>query len=778
MAMKSVAGAESRSEDSTEQFRDKYNALLRVNSSESETVESGGYSFETDSASEGTDLYSFANSELDSIDGSLSPREEFLLDAVCGWLDRPMCLMPGQQQSLLVQSTQAAALRNVKFNETLLLAAKAEISDGEDGQSDADSFVTTDDASLLDSESLEEQETEEDAVAEIEEDYEMTVKVGEDDESVEVSLPAEDDSLLRGDNKIAADESSDAAIEDKEKASVKPVLEPEAEEEDDMDHEHELDLFLSESEPSNQASPEEPEGADRTSVSPGNSVNAEIIESYNQEPPDAVTEWKQTNEPLKNPPAPRMPSSEAEPVDLTLIEDDIDLQSSPSKNSFTEKIQKDKTVSFRTNRDPMPSKRAYRTIDDEVEREVSVLWQQEEVKVNRRLSPREAVDEYSPRSPLLHQGKVKRVTNGSRGPTRAEKVDAPIGEKTTRTSRPDPVEATKMVRKGPSPEMGPRQIASHDSISSISSRQRSEDSNDLKMRDFVAVRSIGASQKLRESRERSDKPKPRYSSPRANRVMQYGSRPVNNESNSIDVHEYMSQREMHNREARNSDRSSRRASESRGVREGAQSYSRSVEMASTRSKAIGYKEVTDLTGISSDHGPLAGPSNYYFGSSHDIYNGIDSSRDEPVRHVNTHSFDESKKKRDKLSSSNSKPDLASVAGLKKLEKKIEEQFKQSQDPDYDNRVSTQELRKLERELVQQLQRVDEKRATKLDRLRKKNKNRPEEKNVAAEKRSQKSVPTSHKPFTKKTTDVRESNRYDQLQSLRLSKEMGRYIGRS
>jgi hypothetical protein len=522
---------------------------------------------------------------------------------------------------------------------------------------------------------------------------------------------------------------------------------------------YELDLFLSESEPSNQASSEEPEGAERTSVSPGNSVNSESIESHNQESSDTVTE-----------------GSEAEPVDLTLIDDDIDLPSSPSKNSFTENIQKDKTVSSRTNRDPMPSKRANRTINDEVEREVSALWQQEEVKVNRRLSPREAVDEYSPRSPLLHQGKIKRETDGSRRPRRAEKEAAPKGEKTARTSRPDPVEATSLVRKGPSPEM-PRQIASH---GSISSRQRSEDSNDLKMRDFVSVRSIDASQKLRESRERSDKPKPRYSSPGANQVMQYGSRPLNNESNSIDVHEYMSQREMHDREARNSDISSRRASESRGVREGAQSYSHSPEMASTRSKAIGYREVTNLTGISSDYGPLAGPPNYYFGSSHDIYNGIDSSRDDPVGHVNTHNFDKSKKIRDKLSSSNSNPDLASVAGLKKLEKKIEEQFKQSQDPGYDNRstVSTKELRKLERELVQQLQRVDEKRAAKLDRLRKKNKNRPEEKNVAPEKKSQKSVRTSNKPVTKKMADVRESNRYDQLQSLRLSKEMGRYIGKS
>jgi hypothetical protein len=252
--------------------------------------------------------------------------------------------------------------------------------------------------------------------------------------------------------------------------------------------------------------------------------------------------------------------------------------------------------------------------------------------------------------------------------------------------------------------------------------------------------------------------------------MQYGSRPVNNESNSIDVHEYVSQRGMHNmhdREARNSDISSRRASESRGVREGAQSYSRSPEMASTRSKAIGYREVTDLTGISSDHGPLAGTPNYYFGSSRDIHDGIDSSRDDPVGHVATHNFDKSKKKRDKGSSSNSTPDLASVAVLKKLEKKIEEQFKQSQDPAYDNRstVSTKELRELERELVQQLQRVDEKRAAKLDRLRKK-------------KKSQKSVPTLNKPLTKTMADVRESNRYDQLQSLRLSKEMGRYIGKA
>lgn len=163
-------------------------------------------------------------------------------------------------------------------------------------------------------------------------------------------------------------------------------------------------------------------------------------------------------------------------------------------------------------------------------------------------------------------------------------------------------------------------------------------------------------------------------------------------------------------------------------------------------------------------------------------------RNDPAGHVTNHEY-KTKKKSKKSSSGKSKSHLASIEDLKQLEKRIEEHFRNSYAVDNDNRsaVSTKELRKLERQLVLQLRRVEEKRAAKLERLRNKKKVDRRQRDIVEaeviavepkEEGMQHHFSLRNKlDAKKKSSDFRDANRYEQLQALRLSKEMGRYMSK-
>lgn len=318
------------------------------------------------------------------------------------------------------------------------------------------------------------------------------------------------------------------------------------------------------------------------------------------------------------------------------------------------------------------------------------------------------------------------------------------------------------------------------------------------------ARSFEERQELRNAMEKRSAPVPHAPSRRhqeisqvSQEVIQYGPLPTNNQDNPIDIEEYMAQREMLNREAPRMDFSGTTASEAatesmNGVREQAESHRHPPSPRNARMRPeFGVEEhvgVADFNTVSNAQ-QLHKKSNYYFGpersrpSKSPIEFGIRQpkqldalARNDPAGHVTNHEYDK-KKKSKKTSSSKSKSNLASIEDLKKLEKRIEEHFRNSYAVDSDSRaaVSTKELRMLERQLVLQLRQVEEKRAAKLERLRNKKKSSRQdilEAEVIA-------VEPKDEGFhsKKKSADFRDANRYEQLQALRLSKEMGRYMSK-
>eukprot|EP00980_Cylindrotheca_fusiformis_P011186 scaffold2563_cov124-Cylindrotheca_fusiformis.AAC.17 len=805
--IKSPFAAARRRDLSSQQFRDKYQALLRESSSESETVESGSFSMDSDSDSDrdsdsdsdsegtdfsldsldsdsfGTDGSSLENSEHSSIDGtsSVSPQEDFFLDSVCGWFDRPLC-MKGQQQSLLVQSTKAAAFRNVKVNKTLYLAAKAKLSDDEQSQTES-GVGATEGLFLMDSASSKENFSGENAKNNGKDDggAENTAENGKDEvsqQSVETEKvkhvgqakspeQAEDDTTANVDLKIAVDDESLEAFIDSRVEDGNDTTSTGLGRQDDGDIDHILDLFLSESDPSQNNSAEEQEGIEIHPEDDSEGIETKHVSvetSVKSEVSETGAMSKITKDSISRILHKKMQSPKTDLIDLTKIVED-GIPPSPSVSSFgPEKKEETITTTHRETRDPPPSETNFRFADAEVrEHEVAHKEEKEEKK---RDSGRKQADEYSPRSPLLEKNTIKGEIVRPRFQYFREEAKQQ-GKMAGKSPRPDPVEATTIERKHKTPDVRPRQIHSD---GSFSSRALPEDtsSNTAKLRDLVVVRSIDASQKLRQSRGRTIKQQPRQASPRPSPIIHYGSRPSRSDI-SIEDHEYT-------QEARNSDATSMQAPQSPGIRDGAQSFTHISKMAKGSSEPT-VNEIADVTGIASNEYEIRPKlRNYYFDMGNDTNEVIYSP---PDAQVEAQKLDKAKKQKETPSSGRSKPDLVSVAGLKKLEKKIEKHFKQVKDHGHDNRsaVSTQELRRLEWELVQQLQRVDEKRAAKLERLRKKAKNISDDKSVALKITRRYGLASKNtKPLN--GPDTRDSNRYNQLQSLRSSKQLGRYIGRS
>ncbi|KAL3944577.1 MAG: hypothetical protein SGBAC_001343 [Bacillariaceae sp.] len=327
------------------------------------------------------------------------------------------------------------------------------------------------------------------------------------------------------------------------------------------------------------------------------------------------------------------------------------------------------------------------------------------------------------------------------------------------------------------------------------------------------ARSINEGLVLRKSQERSTpvphSPSTRGNkSPRVQNAIQYAPPlPTNNEDNPIDIEEYMARREMLNREAPrlglSSTISARTLESPVGAREGSETPRQPPSPRPRTRPEVALDQhsgVTDLPGVSNGHkhGKLRKQRNYYFEtqaprqtrSNNKIGTRqpkqFDSlARNEPPGHVPNHQYD-TKKKNKKSSSGRSKSNLASIEDLKQLEKRIEEHFRNSHVGDNDQRsaVSTKELRKLERQLVLQLRRVEEKRAAKLKRLRNKKKSSRHQQDIVeaevlavvpkdeAAAHQYASPPKGH--VRKKSADA---NRFEQLQALRLSKEMGRYMSK-
>mmetsp|Transcript_36473 Transcript_36473/g.88383 ORF Transcript_36473/g.88383 Transcript_36473/m.88383 type:complete len:994 (+) Transcript_36473:112-3093(+) len=327
----------------------------------------------------------------------------------------------------------------------------------------------------------------------------------------------------------------------------------------------------------------------------------------------------------------------------------------------------------------------------------------------------------------------------------------------------------------------------------------------------------------RKSQERSapmphSPSKRRYESSRATQdTIQYAPPlPTNNEDNPIDIEEYMAQREMLNREAPRlsfSGSTAVRTTESPtpvapvAVREESetprQPPSPRISRVPPQVAPQQHSGVADLPGASNGYpyGKLPKQRNYDFGterprqtSSHRT-TGLRQpkqfdalARNDPAGHIIDHQYD-TKKRSKKSSSGRSKSNLASIEDLKKLEKRIEEHFRNSYTGENDNRstVSTKELRKLERQLVLQLRRVEEKRAAKLERLRSKKKSSRHRQDIveaevlAVEPKDEAnhpySTPQKAQHSKKKSADFRDANRFEQLQALRMSKEMGRYMSK-
>ncbi|CAJ1957144.1 unnamed protein product [Cylindrotheca closterium] len=332
------------------------------------------------------------------------------------------------------------------------------------------------------------------------------------------------------------------------------------------------------------------------------------------------------------------------------------------------------------------------------------------------------------------------------------------------------------------------------------------------------AQSIDDALALRKSQERlapvphSSPRQPHESSPRATQnIIQYGSPlPTNNQDNPIDIEEYMAQREMLNREAPRAGLSDTAAPIVRttdsppiAVREEMESPRQPVSPRTPRRRvrpevALGqHGGAADLPVIPNGKNNGKNPKhrNYYFGEQgsrqtstrHKAgirqpkqYDALN--RNDPAGHIIDHQYD-TKKKSKKSSSGKSKSNLASIDDLKQLEKRIEEHFRNSRgdggENDIRSTVSTKELRKLERQLVLQLRRVEEKRAAKLERLRSKKKSSRRQKGIVeaeviAVEPKDETIRLSQKSHSKNSGDA---NRFKQLQALRMSKEMGRYMSK-
>lgn len=726
MGRKTEAVKDSNSEDETK-TPDKYDVILQNTSSndESRTVESAGYSFATatSSGSQSNDTggrSSFDHSELEL--ESLGSLKDGWLDKACAWLDRPICLMPGiGEKSLLLKSSQlhAVAFHHGKLNEPLYLTAEREASDesrsfseqdGSESRSEAYTFMT-EDVSRVGANSAA--------------DKKESVDKKENDNKGGPLEPEDDRETSEEKESVSSKSARKEMDIDENGVPLPPSEDLEGEEIDDTEH-----LLDSQNSSSEESDPDQAESINEEELEDDDSASKASASISNNE------------------------SSETEPIDLTNINEESNSTPEASVEDMTSssasKIDENKdTVAARASRDLPLAQGTIRVIDDEVEREVLNLWQEEEEKLN------------------IVSNEVESA------------VPSPATQRST-SARPDPIENDtlsgtrngKDPRRGPTPEM-----------------RRTPALHLNKKKDLVEVRTIDAGQKLREARDRPEEMSQIHGL-RKQPVMYYGVRPISNEDHPIDIDEYITQRELLNREANGSAAVSPRELEGQNLRSGKNSYSPSPEITTAgRSKQIFSSDVTDLTSILDDFDreKHEGQRNYYFVSSHDQRDDFDirnsnqdPPRKDPAGHITAHNYD--KRRREKRSSSSKhKADMPSVDDLKRLEKKLEKHFRRDSEKDRKSRstVSTKELRKLEKQLVKQLQRVDEKRAAKLERLRKK-------KNQAADNIEKDNLEKVHiEPLssisptsktTKKLADFRESNRYEQLQALRLAKEMERYMG--